>query len=103
MNVPEMILLWDARWHFAADMNGDGVFTIADVWLMVKYVYFAPGDAIIFAHMTDPELPTLLTLFEPDASWLYGWASGVLSGLVWFVVLWIIAAHIRSLRQRIEP
>jgi hypothetical protein len=99
MTEPEKTLLWDARWHFAIDMNGDGVFTIDDVWLMVKYVYFAPGDWLVFGHMADPDLPTL---FELDSSWLYGWASGVISGLVWFIVLWIIAAHIRSHRQKIE-
>jgi hypothetical protein len=70
-------------------MNGDGIFTIDDVWLMVKYVYFAPGDLVIFAHMADPDLPTLV---EVDASWLYGWTSGVISALVWFIVLGTIGA-----------
>ena len=89
MSHPAMTLLWNARWYFALDMNGDGIFTIDDVWLMVKYVYFAPGDLVIFAHMADPDLPTLV---EVDASWLYGWTSGVISALVWFIVLGTIAA-----------
>jgi hypothetical protein len=96
MNHPAMTLLWNARWHFAADMNGDGIFTISDVWLMVKYVYFAPGDLVIFAHLSDRELPTL---FELDASWLYGWTSGVISGLVWFIVLGIIGATTAQCRR----
>ena len=89
MSHPAMTLLWNARWYFALDMNGDGIFTIDDVWLMVKYFYFAPGDLVIFAHMADPDLPTLV---EVDASWLYGWTSGVISALVWFIVMGTIGA-----------
>ena len=94
-----MILLWNARWHFAADMNGDGVFTITDVWLMVKYVYFAPGDLIIFAHLSDRELPTL---FELDANWLCGWTSGVISGVIWFMVLGIIGATTQAISRGLK-
>jgi hypothetical protein len=86
---PATTQLWNARWYFATDMNGDGVFNFIDVWLMVKYVYFAPGDLLIFAHIADPELPTL---FEPNASWLYGWASGVFSGIAWLLTLGAIGA-----------
>jgi hypothetical protein len=82
--------LWQARWHFAADMNGDGVFTISDVWLMAKYVYFAPGDALILSVMAVS--PKLATFFEIDAGWLYGWVSSVISGIIWFwmfgTILW---------------
>jgi hypothetical protein len=74
--------------------NGDGVFTIDDVWLMVRYVYFAPGDLLVFGQMADPDLPTL---FDLDASWLYGWASGTISGLVWFIVLGIISAIVLAI------
>jgi hypothetical protein len=77
-------------------MNGDGVFTIDDVWLMVKYVYFAPGDLVIFAHMADPDLPTL---FELNASWLYGWASGVISGIAWFIALGIFCAIVSAIAE----
>ena len=94
MSHPAMTLLWNARWYFALDMNGDGIFTIDDVWLMVKYVYFAPGDLVIFAHMADPDLPTLV---EVDGSWLYGWTSSVISGIVWFVVLGIIGAIVSAI------
>jgi hypothetical protein len=30
-------------WQFAADMNGDGVVTISDVWLWFKWLYFYPA------------------------------------------------------------
>jgi hypothetical protein len=100
MNHPAMTLVWNARWHFAIDMNGDGVFTLDDVWLMVKYIYFAPGDLLIFGHMVDPDLPTL---FELDASWLYGWASGVISGIVRFIALGIFGAIVSAIVEKRGP
>ena len=34
-------------WAFHADMNRDGVITIADVWLWIKWLYFYPGDLVL--------------------------------------------------------
>jgi hypothetical protein len=35
-------------WRFRADMNGDGIVSIADVWLWIKWLYFYPGDGLIY-------------------------------------------------------
>lgn len=34
-------------WQFRADMNGDGIVNIADVWLWIKWLYLYPGDGLI--------------------------------------------------------
>ena len=36
------------QWDFVADMNHSGSVTISDVWLWFKWLYFWPGDALIF-------------------------------------------------------
>lgn len=35
-------------WAFHADMNGDGIVNIADVWLWIKWLYLYPGDWLIY-------------------------------------------------------
>ena len=35
-------------WTFRADMNGDGLVNIADVWLWIKWLYLYPGDWLIY-------------------------------------------------------
>jgi hypothetical protein len=35
-------------WTFRADMNGDGIVNVADVWLWIKWLYLYPGDALIY-------------------------------------------------------
>lgn len=36
------------RWYLTSDPNADGLFTISDVWLWIKWFYFAPGDILIY-------------------------------------------------------
>ena len=35
-------------WPFRADMNGDGIVNIADVWLWIKWLYLYPGDWLVY-------------------------------------------------------
>ena len=35
-------------WTFRADMNGDGIVNIADVWLWIKWLYLYPGDWLVY-------------------------------------------------------
>ena len=87
---PAMTQLWNAPWRFAAEMHGSDVFTITNVWLMMKYVYFAPGDLLILSLMVAN--PKLAAFLELDASKLYGWASGVISGIAWLTALSAVRA-----------
>jgi hypothetical protein len=42
---------WNIRWKIAWDMNGDGMVTISDVWLWLKWIFFAPGDLLLLLLM----------------------------------------------------
>jgi hypothetical protein len=79
-------------------MHGDGVFTISDVWLMVKYVYFAPGDLLILSLMA--ENPKFAAFLELDASSLYGWKSGVISGIAWLIALSAVRAIASAMGEK---
>ena len=66
-------LAWHARWNIAWDMNGDGMVTISDALLWLKWTFFAPGDLLLLLLMS---YGTPIALFlEINPSWL----SGVLS------------------------
>jgi DNA-binding MarR family transcriptional regulator len=83
-------------WH--ADVNGDGAFTISDVFLWLGEAFFLPGDWLIW---------TVGTYVRPVAGFLesgpndYGGVlSGVVSALVWlgfFLVAIIVYGTVRDL------
>ena len=44
-------------WAFVEDMDYNGVITISDVWLWFKWLYFYPGDLIVYILLNDaPEI-----------------------------------------------
>ncbi len=77
--------LMRVRFVFGFDMNGDGVVSISDIWLWIKWVFFAPGDFIIIIIMN--WAPKVAAFFEFT---MMGVASGIISLLMW----WLISAVI---------
>lgn len=78
--------LWDERWTFTADMNGDGLVDLSDVGLWAKWVFFAPGDLLLLVCMK--HFPGLALLLGLDAASL----SGPLSGTLFFCVSLVVIA-----------
>ena len=72
-----------------ADMNYDGLVTISDIWLWVKWLFFLPGDSAIWL-VTDraSEFAIFLELSAADYG---GWLSGFLSVIGWLLALMLIA------------
>lgn len=69
-----------------ADMNADGVVTISDVGLWMKWVFFWPGDTAVQLIG-----PTAVGRFlEITEASLGGWGTGILSLAVWCAVIVII-------------
>lgn len=77
--------MWNVRWIFEADMNADGVVSISDVWLWIKWVYFAPGDFALLMLMS--KAPSLAMFLEIDIFSIFGWLSGLLSAAFFLLVL----------------
>lgn len=70
------------RWYFELDANRDGVFSISDIWLNIKWICLAPGDAIIYWLAKIPDLRTFFELSEAS----YGNWFSILIGLPIFFV-----------------
>jgi hypothetical protein len=81
-------LAWNVRWSFAADMNGDGLVTISDAWLWLKWIFFAPGDLLLLLLMSHGTSVALF--FEINPASLYGALSGMFSVFIW---LWVIVLY----------
>jgi hypothetical protein len=82
------------RWIFVADMNRDGFVTISDVWLWMKWVFYAPGAAILFGIML--HMPSVARFFEIATTMLYGGTSFIISFFVWWFLVLGIYGSIRG-------
>lgn len=78
---------WCGRFYFARDMNGDQIFSISDVWLMIKYVWLLPAKAVIDFVQSNP---LSAEFFEVNCSTGESWGGAIFSAFIWFVVLSIV-------------
>lgn len=81
--------MYDFRqWSFVADMNYDGTVTISDIWLWFKWIYFYPGDGVVYFLVN--KAPDIGRFLEMTYSSYGGLFSGVISFFVWLIALAII-------------
>ena len=81
----------DHRFKIVFDLNGDGAFTISDVWEWVKWIYFAPGDYLIIQLLNaEVEHTAVGRFFELSSVSIGGIASGAFSAVVLLIafVIW---------------
>lgn len=81
------------QWKFVADMNRSGTVTVSDAWLWIEWLYFWPGDGLIYLAIT--KAPGLAKFFELSAGKFSGPLSLFLSFGLWIVavVLLFLAWH----------
>ena len=86
-------MAWEMRWHFRPDMNADGVVTISDAWIWLKWVFMAPGDFALLAAMK--WVKPLAHFLEITPASLFGWWSALLSWFLWFACYEIMKAEVK--------
>lgn len=72
-------------WHFAKDMNGDGFFTITDVFKLFGQLFFLPGDSIIYYLLT--YCPDFSRFIELGPDNYHGLLSFILSIISWAYII----------------
>ena len=77
------------RFHIVKDMNGDLVFSISDVWLIIKFVWLLPAKVVMSLIQSNPKWATF---FEIDCSTGDSWGGGLFSLVGWFVILALVGA-----------
>jgi hypothetical protein len=73
------------QWEFVADMTGNGYVTVSDLWLWIEWLYFWPGDGLIWLVIR--YLPPLAAFLELNPGRYGGPLSFFLSFGLWIVVL----------------
>lgn len=72
------------RFYLVKDMNGDLVFSISDVWLIIQFLWLLPAKIVVgFSQNVEG----LANFFEIGCSTGASWGGGVFSLVVWIVVL----------------
>ncbi len=80
------------QWSFIADMNHDGLVTISDIWLWIKWLFFYPGDVLLQGLLSNGMAP----FFEITPESFGGWGSGVLSVFAWFYLYVLLCDTIHA-------
>lgn len=72
------------RWFIAKDMNCDGSLTISDVKLWLGWLFFLPGDGLLYSLLVWQGAAIFLELTPA----IYGgWVAGILSAVLWLGML----------------
>jgi hypothetical protein len=71
----------DERWSFTTDTNGDGAFTISDIDSILAWLFFLPGDYVIYLLLT--YAPNLARFLELSSASYGSFGSGLVSSCVW--------------------
>ena len=90
-------------WKFVEDMNFDGAVTYRDVWLWVKWLFFYPGDGVLYFIIN--KAPRVAGFFEITESSYSGVLSGFITVLFWLCLYGCYAAireGIEEARQKKE-
>lgn len=88
------------QWEFVSDMNGDGFVTISDVWAWVGWLFFYPGDYIIYRILRDsPELARFLEITPANYGGVLSLFLSFLSWLVLFAIFGAIGEAVNSRKK----
>lgn len=87
-----------APWEsLALDMNGDGRFTIADLWAWLEHLLFLPGDVVLSLVLT--HAPALAAFFELNADHYGTPVTKFLSVAIWLAGFVLIGMVINAFRN----
>lgn len=71
------------QWTWTADMNGDEIVTISDVLAWPGWLFYYPGDLVIY-HLL--KIDWLVEFLELTPGHYGGWLSLFLSLVFWWIV-----------------
>lgn len=78
------------RWPKNSDFNGDGIFTISDIWQGCGWVLHMPGDLVLSLLGKWESLTRFLEI--ADSVELYGGTLSLIASLlIWALILWLLA------------
>jgi hypothetical protein len=85
-------------WILKKDMNFDGAFTITDIWLFLKSLFFYPGDYLIM-HFINTGIGKF---FEFSANDYGGFVSGLASFFAWLFIIFLPFGLLEMAREQLN-
>jgi hypothetical protein len=77
-------LVIERQWKFVSDINYSGAVTISDFREWVQWLFFYPGDVVMFLALES--FPSVGRFFEVSPLSYGGIWSGIFSGLLWMLL-----------------
>jgi len=78
----------ERQWAWIADMTGDGIVTISDIWAWVGWLFYYPGDFVIYYMLSHKDLAQFLELTPQHYG---GAASALISFFAWGMLFVLVA------------
>ena len=65
------------QWLFVSNMNGDGIFTISDVGAWIGWLFFYPGDLVIYGILSIEQLARFFEVTPAHYGGLFSFLFGL--------------------------
>lgn len=88
------------RFALAADMNGDALTTITDVWLWSKTVFLLPSNFVTAVFQGRDGNSAIAQFFEMNCSTGQSWGGAIFSFLMWLAVLSALSGMLSDMRGK---
>ncbi|MBN9370970.1 hypothetical protein [Hydrogenophaga sp.] len=79
-----------------ADMNGDQIYTITDLWLQIKAIWLIPGNVGLEVLAS---VPGAVQFLELDCWSASGFIGAIVSGYLWGLVIMIVGSILMGMRK----
>ena len=93
-------LFVDPFWRPRLDFNGDGAFTITDVFYWLRWLFFVPGNTMIAAFM---QFPAMAHFFEISRASYDAIGAFIMTSVYWWatggtnmIFLWLLPICIQT-------
>ena len=77
------------QWLFVSNMNGDGIFTISDVGAWIGWLFFYPGDLVIYGILSFGQLARFFEVTPAHYGGLFSFLFGLAIWPIPLLVLFI--------------
>lgn len=84
------------RFYFAMDMNSDGVVTISDLWLFLKFAWLLPSKLIVEIVAGNSRIASF---FEIDCFTGESGGGAVFSFFAWFVAFNLVVIGLEDQKK----
>ncbi|TAK90271.1 MAG: hypothetical protein EPO06_09830 [Burkholderiaceae bacterium] len=88
------------RLYFAQDMNGDGIYSITDIWLLIEFIWLLPAKLMVTLFQS---APAMQRFFEINCDTGESWGGGIFSFFAWALVFILMSNFLEDIQRNMQP